>query len=182
MAEHYKKALDEAERELHELSIHHAQGEKRMAQLRLTINGLRALSEESAALDETQEHERGLPTGSPLADMGLTDAVREVLKASQFPCTAGMIRDELEDSEYNVDRYSNILATIAVVLKRLVDQGEARPMKLVDAAADKTYAAYLHIPTQSQRINRNSAPVKFSRIEYSPRIGKQKPVGTRPKK
>jgi|GEM_PF-936291 len=178
MVEDYKKALVVAERELDELLVRHAQGEKRIAQLRLTISGLRSLSEESDAAVTMQKSARVLPTTTqPIEDMGITDAVREILKASQFPCTVGMVRDEMEDYGYDTHRYSNIAATVSVILKRLVQQGEARTVELKDE--DKSYTGYLHIPTHAQRVKRPTLSAAHHEPSISRMPGPRLPIGTK---
>ena len=60
---------------------------------------------------------------------GITAAVRAVIEA--VPCehgvvkgmTAGMVRDRLQEIGWDWDRYTNPLATVNTVLKRLSDSG-----------------------------------------------------------
>jgi hypothetical protein len=58
-------------------------------------------------------------------EMGLTNAVREVLKASKRPLMPTQVRDGLIKAGFDVSEYQNILATLHITLKRLVNSKEA---------------------------------------------------------
>lgn len=64
--------------------------------------------------------------------LGLTDAVREVLKATGERMTPPQVRDYLIRMNIKLDRFKNHLASITTVLVRLNDKGE------VDMFYDKT--------------------------------------------
>jgi hypothetical protein len=51
--------------------------------------------------------------------MGLTDACREILKASKEPMTPTEVRDVLIKMGYDLKKYKNALASIHTILKRL---------------------------------------------------------------
>lgn len=104
----YRRALQAARRELASLEATRAQVDERISQLRQTIGALSALCEEDAA------------------PRGFTDAVRDVLRASVEALTPPQVRDRLEASGFATADYSNALASIHVILKRLVAAGEAR--------------------------------------------------------
>jgi hypothetical protein len=59
-----------------------------------------------------------------VSGLGLADACRKVLQASNTHRTARGIRDSLEASGYDLKQHKNHLASIHGVLKRLVDSGE----------------------------------------------------------
>lgn len=66
------------------------------------------------------------PADSPMGEllkqlegMGLTDACREVLKASMKAMTPVEVRDALIKMGYDIKKYKNILASIHTILKRL---------------------------------------------------------------
>ena len=74
---------------------------------------------------------------------GITNAIRAVLKTSAAPLTPVQVRDKLKDAGYEfVERHSNLLANVHVVLKRLEQSGEA---KVVDASDGKRYAWSRHV-------------------------------------
>lgn len=105
----YRRALDAAVREYETLIAQHAEIEARIAQLRHSI----------AALVKLCGYE-------PTVPLGLTDACRLVLRNAEGPLTALEIRDRLSSIGVGLDKYSNPLASIHTVLKRMRDGGEVR--------------------------------------------------------
>ena len=63
---------------------------------------------------------------SPTIELGLTDAVRMALRAAGHPLTAVEVRAQLDGMGVDLDRYTNALAAIHTILKRLSESGEAR--------------------------------------------------------
>jgi hypothetical protein len=105
----YRHALDAALREYETLTQQRVDLDVRIAQLSHTIGTLTRLC--------------GL---SPTIELGLTDAVRMALRAAGHPLTAVEVRAQLEGMGVDLDRYTNALAAIHTILKRLNDSGEAR--------------------------------------------------------
>ena len=76
------------------------------------------------------------PKGSPIAELkqwlselGLTDAIREVLKAHDHGLTPKEVRDWLLRMGFDLTEYNNVQASIHAVLKRLYESGEVdRPV------------------------------------------------------
>jgi hypothetical protein len=71
------------------------------------------------------------PEGSPIAelkkwvtDLGLADAIREVLKAHENGLTPKEVRDWLLRMGFDLSDYSNVQASIHSILKRLHASGE----------------------------------------------------------
>jgi hypothetical protein len=64
-----------------------------------------------------------------IANMGLADACREILKQSPSYRTARGIRDSLRDSSYNLEQHTNPLASIHGVLKRFVEAKEIEQLE-----------------------------------------------------
>ena len=59
---------------------------------------------------------------------GFTDAVRSVLRSNPgYSATATRVRDMLINSGFSLNSYSNPLASIHTILKRLAERGEAAP-------------------------------------------------------
>ena len=116
-AEDYKRALNVACREYETLVRQRAALEARIAQLAQTIGSLTRLC-----------------GYSPTVPWGLTEACRMVLKAAGHPLTAVEIRGQLDVMGVDLSRYTNDLAVIHTVLKRLTQSGEA---KFVPRALDK---------------------------------------------
>jgi hypothetical protein len=105
----YRRALDAAVREYERLIAQHADLDARIAQLRHSI----------AALTKLCGYE-------PTVPIGLTDACRLVLRNAEIPLTALEIRDRLKAIGVDLDKYSNPLASIHTVLKRMHESGEVR--------------------------------------------------------
>ena len=105
----YRHALDTALREYETLTQQRADLDVRIAQLSHTIGTLTRLC--------------GL---SPTIELGLTEAVRMALRAAGHPLTAVEVRAQLEGMGLDLDRYTNALAAIHTILKRLNESGEAR--------------------------------------------------------
>lgn len=110
MTEHYKKARDAAQVELDQLLNEQHEISQRILKLKQTIATLDALSG---------------TTPKPAALPRMTEAIRGVLMGSEHPLTATEVRDELRKSGFSLAKYSNPLASIHVVLKRLVAAGQA---------------------------------------------------------
>lgn len=63
------------------------------------------------------------------AEIGLTDACREVLRKTEQSTTPRRIKEMLEHAGYNTGQHLNPLASIHGVLKRLVESGEVERME-----------------------------------------------------
>jgi hypothetical protein len=115
----YRRALEAAIKEYDRLKTQRDAIETRLAQLRLIISNLGELCELPA--------ERRQPPG-----LGLTDACRSALRASLGGLTAAQVREHLASLGIDQDHYSNLLASIHIVLKRLVAAGEIWTYKTKD--------------------------------------------------
>lgn len=104
----YRRALDAAIREYETLGQQRQDIDKRLSELAQTISTLSRLC--------------GL---TPTVPWGLTDACRVVLR-SGLPMTATDVRDRLLAIGFDLSKYSNELAGIHTVLKRLNESGELR--------------------------------------------------------
>ena len=104
----YRAALDAAIREYETLGAQKQDIDKRLAQLAQTIGSLSRLL--------------GLV---PTVPLGLTDAIRLVLRAG-MPMTPVDVRDRLASIGVNLEVYANDLAAVHTVLKRLNEAGEIR--------------------------------------------------------
>lgn len=64
-----------------------------------------------------------------VADLGLADALREILKQGNSYRTARGLRDSLEASDYRLEQHSNPLASIHGLLKRFVERGDVEQLE-----------------------------------------------------
>ncbi len=109
MSDDYRRALDAATREYEALARQRADLDARLAQLTQTIGSLMRLCHLT-----------------PTVGWGLTDACRMVLQAAGHPLTALEVRSQLEAMGFDLSRYTNELAAIHTILKRLEQGGEAQ--------------------------------------------------------
>ena len=100
--EEYRKALDSAIREYEQLGAQRRVIDERLTQLTLTIGTINRLC--------------GFVSNVP---WGLTDACRVVLKSAGKPMSPTEVRDRLEAIGVDLSKYTNSLAAVHTVLKRL---------------------------------------------------------------
>src|SRR5437870_8790891 len=106
--EDYRRALEAATREYEDLGAKRHAIDKRLAELAQPIGTLSKLI--------------GL---TPTVPIGLTDAVRLIMRGG-VPMTPVEIRDRLHAIGFDVSKYSNDLAAVHTILKRLNESGELR--------------------------------------------------------
>lgn len=106
--EEYRRTLETATREYEQLLAERARLDERLAKLAQTIGSLMRLC-----------------NLTPTVSLGLTDACRMVLTAAGHPLSAVEVRAQLEAMGFDLARYTNDLASIHTVLKRLTHAGEA---------------------------------------------------------
>ena len=107
--EDYRRALEAATREYEELGAKRREIDQRLAELAQTIGTLSKLL--------------GL---TPTVPMGLTDAIRLVVRGAGVPMTPVDVRDRLQAIGFDVSKYANDLAAVHTILKRLNESGELR--------------------------------------------------------
>jgi cob(I)alamin adenosyltransferase len=121
----YKRALEAAVREYEQASAEHRALETRIAQLKQSI----------ATLTKLCGYE-------PTVQLGLTEACRMVLRNANRPLTALDVRERLVAVGVDMDRYSNALASIHNVLRRMHEAGEVTERERAEAEHAKTAYAY----------------------------------------
>ncbi|HJZ75129.1 MAG TPA: hypothetical protein VKE51_25520 [Vicinamibacterales bacterium] len=107
--EDYRRALEAAAREYEALGEKRREIDQRLAELTQSIATLSKLL--------------GL---TPTVPMGLTDAVRLVVRGAGVPMTPIEVRDRLAAIGFDVSKYVNDLAAVHTILKRLNEAGELR--------------------------------------------------------
>src|SRR5262249_33563409 len=119
--EHYRKALEEALKELESLLKEEEKMQERMLALRKTINVLATLCEEAGeAFDfRGQASTRVMQVfNSTLTD----DILKVVAAASPIPLTTSEVRVELNKLGGSLAEQKNPLATVNAILNRLTEQ------------------------------------------------------------
>jgi hypothetical protein len=89
--------------------------DKHIAALVQTVNALAPLVGEEPIAPPPPED----------APAGMTDCVRKILAEAAEPLSASDVRDRLETMGFEMKSYSNPLATVHTVLRRLSESGEA---------------------------------------------------------
>jgi hypothetical protein len=107
--EDYRRALEAASREYEALGARRREIDQRLAELAQSIATLSKLL--------------GL---TPTVPLGLTDAVRLVVRGAGVPMTPVDVRDRLHAIGFDVSKYTNDLAAVHTILKRLNESGEIR--------------------------------------------------------
>ena len=105
----YRRALDAASREYEALGRKRRDIDQRLAELAQSMATLSRLL--------------GL---TPTVPLGLTDAVRLVVRGGGVPMTPIEVRDRLVSVGFDVSKYVNDLAAVHTILKRLNEAGELR--------------------------------------------------------
>lgn len=106
--EDYRRALEAATREFEDLGAQRRALDQRLAELGQSIGTLSKLL--------------GL---TPTVPFGLTDAVRMIMRAG-VPMTPIEVRDRLRGIGVDMEKYTNELAAVHTILKRLNESGELR--------------------------------------------------------
>ena len=105
----YRRALATAIREYEALGQQRQDVDKRLAEVAQTIGTLSRLC--------------GL---TPTVPLGLTDACRLIVRGAGVPLTPLDVRQRLQSIGVDLEKYSNDLAAIHTILKRLNESGELR--------------------------------------------------------
>ena len=105
----YRTALAAAIKEYEDLGLKRREIDERLAQLAHTIGTLNRLL--------------GL---TPTVPLGLTDAIRLVVRGAGVPMTPVEVRDRLRGIGFDLSKYANELAAVHTILKRLNESGELR--------------------------------------------------------
>ena len=105
----YRQALATAIREYETLGQQRQDVDRRLAEVAQTIGTLSRLC--------------GL---TPTVPLGLTDACRLIARGAGVPLTPGDVRERLQSIGFDLAKYSNDLAAIHTILKRLNESGELR--------------------------------------------------------
>jgi hypothetical protein len=114
----YQKALDAARAEIQEVLAQRTQLDERLNQLKKIVDAISALLEPAP---ETPGYGEIL---NEWTDMGISNAIRQILSESSGPMSPVGIRDELIKRGFSLTEYANPLAVIHNTLKRLLMQEE----------------------------------------------------------
>jgi Fe2+ or Zn2+ uptake regulation protein len=124
------QVIKDAREELRSWVANRQQTDKRIAELRILLRTLvRFMPDETQrqqVLAEVDAARRKAPS--------LTESISQILSESKKPISSNDIREQLETSGFDLDEYSQPLATIQSTLQRLVEQEKVSR----DLAPDKS--------------------------------------------
>lgn len=146
----YRDTLDSAINELTRLMYEREKLDEKREALHLRIMKLRSAARGLANLCDADDIEEEFPHLFPNewgeGDVGLTDAIRQVLASHEEAYLSPVfIRDRLADVGFDIKSHKNILASIHTVLKRLQRQGEVAP------ATREGRTAYKWVPKKADQ-------------------------------
>ncbi len=130
----YRRALFEAEQDLAHCLVERQKIDHKVARLQGVISHLQNLC---ADLDQKHFQKRVDRVVKAGLKVGVTDLARVILKETFFPMTASDLKKSMEARKLDLSRYSNPLAVIHTVLKRLVQSGEVKVV--LQKAGRKSY-------------------------------------------
>ena len=119
----YHRALFDAEQDLARCLVQRQKIDHKMARLQAVVSHLQNLCADLDRKHFEKRVERVVKAG---LTVGVTDLARAILKETFFAMTAGDLKKSMEARKLDLSRYSNPLAVIHTVLKRLVQSGEVR--------------------------------------------------------
>jgi len=122
----YRRALETASREYEELGARRREIDQRLAELGQTIGTLMRLL--------------GM---TPTVPLGLTDAVRMVVRGAGMPISPTEVRDRLRTIGFDLSKYANELAAVHTILKRL---NQAAELRFIPRAGGKHQYAWGRMP------------------------------------
>lgn len=117
----YRQAFEDAKAEREECLAEEEQLVDRLSTARSRIESLNSTVDSLGVL---------LGETSTKGEVGLTDAVRELLKADKLWWAPTAVRAHLKKKGFPINEYKQPLSVIHTTLKRLVDQGELKVSEL----------------------------------------------------
>jgi hypothetical protein len=119
----YRSMLYEAKQDLARHLVKRQQLDQKIARLQAVVTELQNLCAEQ----DRKNFQKGIDRVIK-ADLkvGITESARVILQENFFPMTANEVKKKIEARKLNLARYSNPLAVIHTILKRLVLGGEVR--------------------------------------------------------
>jgi hypothetical protein len=149
MAFDYKTSYEEAKAELARVQIQKLtlgrqieECDRQIAALTQTMRAIAPLVGEEPPPDVQIAPDAETPPG------GMTDCVRALLKKATEPLTASEIRESLEAIGFDMNSYSNPLATIHTVLRRLTESGEVETTHEMLSAKKFTIPVSKHLAVE----------------------------------
>lgn len=134
MTKNYHRTLFEAKQDLARCLVKRQKIDHKVARLQAVISDLENLCAELDQKDFEKRVDRVIKAD---LTVGITESARVILKEKFFPVTASELKESIEARKHNLSPYSNPLAVIHTVLKRLVQSGEVKVV--LQKAGRKSY-------------------------------------------
>jgi DNA-binding transcriptional regulator GbsR (MarR family) len=119
----YRRALFDANQDLARCLEQRQKIDHKVARLQAVVSQLQDLC---AELDQKHFARRVERVVKADLTMGITELARVILKETSLPMTASDLKERMQARKLDLSRYSNPMAVIHTVLKRLVQSGEAK--------------------------------------------------------
>ena len=119
----YHRMLLQAKQDLARDLVKRQTLDRRIARRQVVVSDLQNLC---AELDQKNFEKRIDRVIKADLQVGITESARVILRETFFPMTATDLKKSIEARKLNLARYSNPLAVIHTILKRLVQSGEVR--------------------------------------------------------
>ena len=119
----YDRALYQANQDLARLLVQREKLDRKLARLQVVVADLENLRAELMQKHLDREIDHVIKAD---LERGITETSRLILKEKFFPMTASDLKKSMEAKRLDLARYSNPLAVIHTVLKRLVRSGEVK--------------------------------------------------------
>lgn len=119
----YHRALYKAKQDLAHDLVERQKLDETIARRQAVISDLQNLC---AALDQKNFERRVEKVIKADLKVGITESTRVILQENFFPMTVGELKERIEARKLQLARYSNPLAVIHTILKRLVQSGNVR--------------------------------------------------------
>ena len=119
----YNQVIEESLRELRERVRQREEADKRIGQLIKALHDLAPMlpvSERSGLFSSVKIARR--------KGLGLTEIILDILRDSDVPLSVSDIRDRMQESGFDLSKYSRASATIHNTMRRLVQSKRAMPM------------------------------------------------------
>ncbi len=123
--ENYRKAIQDAEKEVTRLTFIRATVDRKLAQLKTAITALSSLLEEPPKVEDA----------TAIGDVGISTAIRQVLREAGVGLTPAQVKAKLIEAEFDLSKYANSSAVIHNTLKRLEGQNEVVPVRVESGPA-----------------------------------------------
>jgi hypothetical protein len=158
MAKNYHRMLLEAKQDLARHLVERQKSDQKIARLQAVISDLQNLCAELDQKGFEKRVDRVIKAG---LTVGITESARVILRETFFPMTASELKKSIEARKHNLATYSNPLAVIHTVLKRLVQSGEVRVVP--QAEGKKAYQWISSTDKALSELRKSSQPAVLKR-------------------